>query len=254
MSRLRRVFMNNIFANLTTIKGFGNNHTPSEIQRRLLFASHFKQALASGEHFADKKRNKIKSLDEYYVIRANMNSLSRIQCERPRELTKALLHRQNPWILILVALLSICWLTSISSILGIGPLIAYPLVPVTMSARIIAKVAAASSGICTACWIQLAKGFPRHRCIKRAPFIPRVKLRHTRRSTSIVENIAKRRALGIVESVLLDVKHSFVDTEHAKLSVINQATKYLFNVSSIVDSYPYGMHNNLLLSSVNKND
>ena len=43
LSRLKRVFMNSIVANLTTPKGFGNNHTPAEINRRLLFASHYKQ-------------------------------------------------------------------------------------------------------------------------------------------------------------------------------------------------------------------
>jgi hypothetical protein len=247
--------MNNILANLTTIKGFGNNHTPTEIQRRLLFACHFKQALASGEHFADQKRNKLKSLDEYYSIRAQMNSSSKIQPGSSREVTqKALLHRQKLWVLALVALLSFFWLSCIASILGVGPLIAYPLMPITVPLRVVTSVAATSSRICITCWTQLSKVFYRDRYIERMPFIQRTQFRHTRKSTSVVEDIAKQRAIRIMESVQLDVKHNFMEAGHVKLSVIEHASEYLYRISSIVDSSSNGMYNdNILPSSEHEN-
>ena len=235
--------MNNIFANLTTIQGFGNNHTPTEIQRRLLFASHFKQALASGEHFADQKRNKIKSLDEYYSIRAQMNSSSKIQSGSSREVTqKVLLHRQKLWVLALVALLSFCWLSCIASMLGVGSLIAYPLMPITVPLRMVTGIVATSSSICVTCWIQLSKVFYRDRFIERMPIIQRTQFRHTRKSTSVVEDIAKQRAKRITESVQLDIKQSFTEAGHVKLAVMDHASEYLYRISSIVDSSSNGMY------------
>ena len=113
--------MNNIFANLTTPTSLSNNHTLTEIQRRLLFASHFKRVLASGEHFADQKRNKMKSLDDYYSIRAQVHSTSKIFDNGPGEAPKELLHKQKMWIVIFTALLSVFWLSWVASMLGIGP-------------------------------------------------------------------------------------------------------------------------------------
>eukprot|EP00956_Cyclotella_meneghiniana_P004724 scaffold5830_cov38-Cyclotella_meneghiniana.AAC.3 len=87
LSRLKRIFMNSHFANLTTMKQFdkNHNHTPGEYQRRLLFASQYKHALAKGRFFGDEKRNKIKSLDEYYAIRAHTHDSSNMggnkQCQ-----------------------------------------------------------------------------------------------------------------------------------------------------------------------------
>jgi hypothetical protein len=113
--------MNNIFANFTTPQSLSNNHTLTEIQRRLLFASHFKRVLASGENFADQKRNKMKSLDDYYSIRAQVHSTSKIFDDGPPEVPKELPHKQKLWIVILIALLSVFWLSWVASMLGSVP-------------------------------------------------------------------------------------------------------------------------------------
>ena len=47
-SEIRRVFMNNIFANLTTLSGIKNNHKLTEYQKRLHFAMTYRRALGSG--------------------------------------------------------------------------------------------------------------------------------------------------------------------------------------------------------------
>ena len=247
--------MNNIFANLTTIKGFGNNHTPTEIQRRLLFASHFKQALASGEHFADQKRNRIKSLDEYYSIRAQIkHNVDTASCDNPRSVkTKALLHRQKPPILVLVALLSFYWLNFITNMIGFGPITTYPLMPITWPVRLGTSIAASSLSICTTCLASILKIFFAENDVARMPFIPKHKLPTTPKSMSALEQIAKHRACAIVENTLLEAKDSFRETENAKLVVLDNASRYLYNISSVVDGssihfydaiLPFSKHDN----------
>ena len=76
MAEIQRAFMNNILANLTTLGGITNNHKLTEYQKRLHFAITYRQALGSGDLFHDKRRNRIKTLDEYYHIRANITGAS----------------------------------------------------------------------------------------------------------------------------------------------------------------------------------
>ena len=107
--------MNSHFANLTTMKQFDKNHTPGEYQRRLLFASQYKHALAQGRFFGDEKRNKIKSLDEYYAIRAHMHDSSNMggnkQCQdNLKDTTDTKLLRQ-----VLAFVLMIVWVIFIST-------------------------------------------------------------------------------------------------------------------------------------------
>ena len=92
-SEARRAFMNNILANLTTVKGFKANHRLTEYYKRLHFANQYRLALAksckSNQDSSiyvsssltifyllvlinDKRRNRIKTLDQYYHLRANM--------------------------------------------------------------------------------------------------------------------------------------------------------------------------------------
>jgi hypothetical protein len=71
-SEIRRVLTNNIFANLNTPKGFKDYHGLTEHQRRLHFAMTYRKALGSSTLNSDKRRNRIKTLDEYYLIRAHI--------------------------------------------------------------------------------------------------------------------------------------------------------------------------------------
>ena len=99
LSELRRmVVTNNVIPNLTTPAGYRKNHTLTEYQRRIHFTSQYRMALAKSSEFSlsifaftqchiyiscahlshitssslvyyhDQRRNRIKSLDECYVI------------------------------------------------------------------------------------------------------------------------------------------------------------------------------------------
>ena len=76
MAEIQRAFMNNILANLTTLGGITHNHKLTEYQKRLHFAITYRKALGSGDLFSDRRRNRIKTLDEYYHIRANITGAS----------------------------------------------------------------------------------------------------------------------------------------------------------------------------------
>jgi hypothetical protein len=263
--------MNNIFANLTTIKGFGNNHTPTEIQRRLLFASHYKQALASGEHFADQKRNRIKSLDEYYFIRAQMKrpNGSDIQCDSPREASsKALLHRQKIWIIILVSMLLLSWLNYIAIILNIGSVwsvFTYPLMPITASFGVALNVVKQTSCACTKYTRTLLHLFKSENHAIRSPlFVSKAILSNSQNTTSSVNEVAKLRALRFVEHALFGAQERFTVTESVKLAIIDQSSRYLLRISSVLDdtmllyrehadtSWQYDMNQSLTLPSLDE--
>ncbi|KAL7528729.1 hypothetical protein ACHAXR_006225, partial [Thalassiosira sp. AJA248-18] len=110
MSEIRRMFMNSIFANLTTLKGFKRNHTLTEHQKRLHFASQYRLALGKSIFFHDQRRNRIKTLDEYYCFRAKIEtdgvSMVDAIATSPRDSHK----KRNQWkvlvLLVVVALLS----------------------------------------------------------------------------------------------------------------------------------------------------
>ena len=232
------MFMNNIFANLTTIKGFGMNHTPTEIQRRLLFASHFKKALASGEHFADNKRNKVKSLDEYYLIRARMKSseLPDASCDSPRDISSnARLHRQKPWILVLVALLFLSWVNYIAVILNIGSIwciFTYPFMPIMAIFEVASSTAKYTASACAS---KLSHFIHIERSGERSVlFITKPSLSNTDTAGAVTE-IAKLRATKLVERSLADARVSFASNDSSRLAVIESSSSYLFNISSVVD-------------------
>ena len=73
-SEIQRVSMNNILANLNTPKGFGDIHGLTEHQRRLHFAMTYRKALGSSTLAYCQRRKRIKTLDEYYLIRANIST------------------------------------------------------------------------------------------------------------------------------------------------------------------------------------
>ncbi|EJK52538.1 hypothetical protein THAOC_28172 [Thalassiosira oceanica] len=71
-SEARRAFMNNILFNLTTYNGFKANHRLTEYYKRLHFANQYRLALAKSLFIHDKRRNRLKTLDQYYHLRAHM--------------------------------------------------------------------------------------------------------------------------------------------------------------------------------------
>jgi len=233
--------MNNIFANLTTIKRFGINHTPAEIQRRLLFASHYKQALASGAFFADQKRNKIKNLDEYYAIRANIKSdnISDAQCESLHYASsKSQRHGQKLWVHILVFFLLLSWLSYIATILGTESIFKYPLMPFTAFTGIVSSIASYFISMCNVHLAKLQGMLPVRKGTLHAPlFISKTALSNPSAGPTSVKNIAKNRALGVVRDAVLDAKTSYAVDINAKMRVIHYASSHIFNISSVIDGH-----------------
>jgi len=227
--------MNNIFANLTTLKGFGNNHTPAEMQRRLLFASHFKQALASGAYFADNKRNKIKSLDEYYSIRAQMHDSNSDMSPRGMS-PNQLFHREKLWVLALAALLMLSWLNYIATMLDISPnsIVTYPLIPFRALVRFATNKLESSFSMCVVYIAQLPKLIQmKTDIIRTPPFISKTTYSDRLPATDrVVYELAQHRARRIVESILLDANNNIMSSNTAKLIAADNAAKCLLDASS----------------------
>ncbi|KAK1733188.1 lipase class 3 family protein [Skeletonema marinoi] len=72
-STIARGLMNCIFGNPNTPRGYKLYHTVTEYQTRLHFALTYRKALASTVFFLDERRQRLKSLDEYYAFRGTMN-------------------------------------------------------------------------------------------------------------------------------------------------------------------------------------
>eukprot|EP00956_Cyclotella_meneghiniana_P005315 scaffold6685_cov55-Cyclotella_meneghiniana.AAC.1 len=109
LSHVRRGFLNSVFTNLNTLKGYIKNHTLSEYQKRIHFACEYRKLLAKSSFQYDKKRNRVKTLEEYYFIRGGSSvtctknltkvNLEKIANERHRRQT-----RQFVKVLALIAL------------------------------------------------------------------------------------------------------------------------------------------------------
>ncbi len=126
---------NNIFANLNTPKGFKDYHGLTEHQRRLHFAMTYRKALGSSTLNSDQKRKRIKTLDEYYLIRANITTdgiAEEIVDIRKVEKVKKKGGSSSKWLVrFLVFLLLFTWILLILSITTDVPLECV-LVPFTM--------------------------------------------------------------------------------------------------------------------------
>ena len=96
LSEIKRLFINSLFVNLNTLKGYKRNHTLTEHQRSVHFAHKYRLALGKSSKccsvnseifsfssdtiltfqlfnvkivfFNDQRRNRIKSLDEYILL------------------------------------------------------------------------------------------------------------------------------------------------------------------------------------------
>ncbi|KAL7534784.1 hypothetical protein ACHAXR_006071, partial [Thalassiosira sp. AJA248-18] len=68
-SKMRRCFSNSLVANLNTIQGYGKSHSLSAYQMRIHFALKYRSALSLTDFFRCSKRNRLKTLDEYYFIK-----------------------------------------------------------------------------------------------------------------------------------------------------------------------------------------
>ena len=74
LSQMERAFMNSLLFNLNTPKGIKECHDLTEHQSRLHFAMTYRKALGASTLSSDRKRRRIKTLDEYYLIRADIPS------------------------------------------------------------------------------------------------------------------------------------------------------------------------------------
>jgi len=68
-SQIWRGLRSSLMMNLNTIQGYMRCHTLSEYQRRIHFAHKYRSALSLTDFFRCKKRNRLKTLDEYYFIK-----------------------------------------------------------------------------------------------------------------------------------------------------------------------------------------
>jgi len=111
MAEIQRAFMNNILANLTTLGGITNNHKLTEYQKRLHFAITYRKALGSGDLFSDRRRNRIKTLDEYYHIRANITGASIAQeiLEQSKVTAENAVKQRLQYARLFTALLMVTW-------------------------------------------------------------------------------------------------------------------------------------------------
>jgi predicted lipase len=72
-SKIARGLMNCIFTNPNTPRGYKMYHTLTEYQRRMHLAMTYRKALGATVFFLDEKRQRLKSLDEYYGFQFKMN-------------------------------------------------------------------------------------------------------------------------------------------------------------------------------------
>lgn len=226
------------------------------------------EALASGTFFADSKRNKIKSLDEYYSIRAQMYNSSNSDrgrhspCEKS---SKQLLHREKLWVLALVALLVLSWLNYIAAVLNISSnsIVTYPLIPVKALVRFATNKLESSFSMCVVYLAQLPKLIHMKNDVGRTPpFIPKAIFSDCSPAGSVVQELAQHRAHRIVDSILVDAKSSIKSNNTAKLAAVDNAARCLLNVSpssvDLVSPIPEelvtvdNLDNNMKLTSLDK--
>ncbi|KAL7530146.1 hypothetical protein ACHAXR_003329, partial [Thalassiosira sp. AJA248-18] len=246
-SEIRRMFMNNIFANLTTLSGFKNNHNITEYQKRLHFTMTYKKALGSGVYFSDKKRNRIKSLDEYYHIRAKITCESISQdilepCE-PRGVVKK--DSARPLVHLLVFLLMMIWMsllasltTDVESHTGTSHIWHVLHLPVTLLVAISRTLSSQAGNT-------LNSFFPPTH-VKRTAFIGRT--RNSELNNLINELAVKRANHKMAFASALD---TMPVEDSNKLETFDITTKGLFNLAALLDD---GVNPQLTIAGTNNDE
>lgn len=246
-SEIRRVLANNIFANLNTPKGFGNYHGLTEHQRRLHFAMTYRKALGSSTLNSDKRRNRIKTLDEYYLIRANITTdgiAEEIVDIRKVDKGKKKGGTSSKWLVrFLVVLLLFTWVLLIMSIATDIPLHCV-LVPFTMAIHGIEHLVYLPVTVPSAVYQSVT--FHTHhmihsmlggsRRVGKATFVVR---KASSNNIDVMKKLAtervKKNASRHVKEII-DAKSEFRQEDSSKFQVFDRASTRLYNLASIVDN------------------
>jgi hypothetical protein len=161
-----------------------------------------------------------------------------MQCDSPREASPKA-HRQKIWILGLVSVLLLLWLNYIAIVLNMGSarsIFTYPLSPITASFGAALNIAHTIHA-CRRYTRTLLQLFELENRATRSPlFVSKaIVLSNAHNATNSVSEVARLRALRLVEHALLDAQKSFTVTESLRLAVIDQSSRYLLKTSSVLD-------------------
>jgi hypothetical protein len=240
------VLTNNIFANLNTPKGFKDYHGLTEHQRRLHFAMTYRKALGSSTLNSDKRRNRIKTLDEYYLIRAHIATDGIAEEVLDIQKVDKGKNKGGPsskWLVrFLVVLLLFTWVLLILSITTDVPLHCV-LVPFTMALHGIEHLIHLPVAVPTAVYrsatfrthqmIHSMLGGTRH--FGKSTFVARKAPCNIdvmkKLATERVKNNASRHVKEII-----DAKSAFWQENSSKFQVFDRASAKLYNLASIVDN------------------
>lgn len=213
------------------------------------FAITYRKALGSGVFFSDKRRNRIKSLDEYYHIRAKItcDSIAKevlIQ-SKPREVKNG--WRSRSWVLILVALLVLAWILLILSVTtnifeghslsletilspfsfvtsGIWHMIT---LPVTLPMAIYETVTSQAGNAINSIF------HPTH--VKRTAFVGRRKGSELNRVLSELAVGRASRNLAVHHKAAFSNALATTNGDDTKLEIFDTASKGLLNLAALVD-------------------
>eukprot|EP00986_Skeletonema_menzelii_P013589 scaffold8058_cov137-Skeletonema_menzelii.AAC.2 len=244
-SEIRRQLMNNIFANLNSPSGFKDVHGLTEHQRRLHFAMTYRKALGSSELNSDQRRKRIKTLDEYYLIRAHIatdgiaDEIVDIQkVDKVKEKVSS-----SKWLVrFLVLLLLFTWMLLILSITTDVPLDCV-LVPFTMVLHGIEHLVHLPVTLPLAVYqsVMFRTQHMIHSML--------VGTRHVGKSTFVARNASphidvmrKLAAERVKHNVsrhakeIIDAKSAFMQEDSSKFQVFERTSTRLYNLASIVDN------------------
>jgi hypothetical protein len=245
-SEIQRVSMNNILANLNTPKGFGDIHGLTEHQRRLHFAMTYRKALGSSTLAYCQRRKRIKTLDEYYLIRANISTegiAEEVMDIRKVDKGKKQKSGGSKWLVrFLVVLLLFTWVLLILSISTDIPLHCV-LTPFTMVLHGIEHLVylpmTASSAAYhyvtfqTSYMLHSMLGGTRH--VGKSSFVKRKVPSNIQEMKKLAADRVRNSSSHHVKEII-NAKSVFKQEESSKLLVFDVAAKRLLNLASIVDN------------------
>ena len=245
-SESRRLLMNNIFANLNTPKGFKAFHGLTEHQKRLHFAMTYRRALGSSTLNSDQRRKRIKTLDEYYLIRADIATEG--VAEEVVDILKATREKKkgvssSKWLVrLLVILLLFTWVLLILSITTDIPLHCV-IVPFTMTLQGIEQVVHLPLTLPSIIYesatfrvnhmIHSLLGGTGH--VAKSSFVAR----KVPSNIDVIKTLAKQRATNNASrqaKEIIDAKSILRQDDSFKFHLLERTSTRLYNLASAVDN------------------
>ncbi len=238
--------MNNILANLNTPKGFKDFHGLTEHQKRLHFAMTYRKALGSSTLNSDQRRKRIKTLDEYYLIRANITTegiAEEIVDIRKVDKVKKKGGSSSKWMVrFLVFLLLFTWMLLILSITTDVPLECV-LVPFTMVLHGIEHLVHLPVTLPSAVY-QSVTFRTQHmihsilvgtRHVGKSSFVARTAPNNIALMKKIAQERVKNNSSRHAKEII-DAKAALMQEDSSKLQVFERTSTRLYNLASIVDN------------------